>query len=166
LILHATQLARTAVGGPVVVVLGDQAQRLRSLVRRHEHTATIVNNCRWQEGLATSLQSGLKRLPPGTRAVLILLVDQPRLESWDIARLISVWRRHPSRPAAARYRGAAGAPAVIPRSLFGEINSLRGDAGARSLLRRSNDASLVEMPAAEFDVDTPADAATLTESRS
>ena len=162
LILRTVHLARLSVGGPVIVVLGDQQQRMRSLLRRHDRRLTIVNNADWQQGLATSLQAGLKRVPRTTNAALILLVDQAKLGASDISRLISGWCKRPGKPAAAAYLGTAGAPAVIPRSRFGEVFLLDGDAGARSLLHRLSEVSLVDMPAAGFDVDTPADAAALT----
>ena len=48
-------------------------------------------------------------------------------------------------------RGAAGA----------ELRSLRGDQGARALLRGSSALTLVDMPEAALDIDTPADLAKL-----
>jgi CTP:molybdopterin cytidylyltransferase MocA len=161
LILRMTRLARQSVGGRVIVVLGDQQQRLRSLLRRRARHVIIVNNANWCGGLATSLTAGLKRVSPTASGLLVLLVDQAKLGSADIDRLIECWRQRPGRPAAAFYLGGAGAPAVIPRSWFREVRSLKGDTGARSLLRRLGDISLIDMPAAEFDVDTPAEAALL-----
>jgi molybdenum cofactor cytidylyltransferase len=162
LIVRTTRLARRSVRGRVVVVLGDQRQRLRSLLRRRAPGTIVIGNSHWAEGLATSLKSGLKSVAPTASGILILLVDQAKIESADIDRLIACWRRRPATPAAAFYGGRAGAPAVIPRSWFNEVRALDGDRGARHLLRRVGDVSLVEMPSAQFDVDTPAEAAQLT----
>jgi CTP:molybdopterin cytidylyltransferase MocA len=161
LILRTIRLARHAVSGRVIVVLGNEQQRLRSLLHRRTDQAIVVNNSNWHRGLATSLQAGLNRTSPTASGILILLVDQAKLKAGDIDLLLARWRKRPARPAAAFYLGGAGAPAVIPRSLFNEIRSLDGDIGARHLLRRLGDVSTVAMPAAEFDVDTPADAAAL-----
>jgi molybdenum cofactor cytidylyltransferase len=162
LIVRAVRLAQRAAGNDVIVVVGDQRQRLRSVLRRRLPLLEVVGNARWAEGLSTSLRVGLGAVPTTARAALILLVDQVRIEARDIDRLVRRWRRRPSKPAAACYLGRAGVPAVIPRRWFGELGALSGDAGARALLRRFGDVSLVEMAAAEFDVDTPADAAALT----
>jgi CTP:molybdopterin cytidylyltransferase MocA len=44
------------------------------------------------------------------------------------------------------------------RRRAGDLSPLRGDAGARSILRRSPDRLVrVPMPAAEIDLDTPED---------
>ena len=71
-------------------------------------------------------------------------------------RLIVAWRRCPGVPAAARYAGRAGVPAVLPRRHWREVRALRGDEGARALLRDRR-VTLVEMPEAALDVDTPQD---------
>lgn len=155
-------LARRSVRGRVIVVLGDQQQRLRSLLRRRVPGVVIVTNSHWREGLATSLKSGLNRVTPTEAGFLVLLVDQAKIEANDIDRLIAGWRKRPALPAAAFYDGLAGVPAVIPRVLFDQVRALEGDRGARELLRRVGEISLVEMPAAQFDIDTPADAALLT----
>lgn len=164
LIERAARLARDAAGSEVVVVVGDQRQRLRSLLHRRQRAGsggrrlTIATNARWADGLATSLETGIAALPATTDAALILLVDQAKIEARDIGRLVSQWRKRPGKPAAARYLGRAGVPAVIPRRFFRELSALTGDVGARQLLRRlGDDVSLVDMPAAAFDVDTPDD---------
>jgi CTP:molybdopterin cytidylyltransferase MocA len=51
-------------------------------------------------------------------------------------------------------------PAVLPRRYWRAIRELRGDAGARTLLRTAG-ITTVPMPEAELDIDTAADAATL-----
>jgi len=167
LIERAVRLARRVAGGGIVVVVGDQRQRLRSLLRRREHRRAddgrlrIVGNARWAAGLAASLSVGIAAVPPTAQAALILVVDQARLDARDIERLVAAWRRRPSKPAAALYRERAGVPVVMPRRWFSELANLTGDVGARQVLRRLGDISLVEMPAAAFDVDSPADAESL-----
>jgi molybdenum cofactor cytidylyltransferase len=167
LIERAVRLARHAAGGGIVVVVGNQRQRLRSLLRRRRESgleggrASVVGNPRWATGLASSLAAGIGAVPPAAKAALILVVDQARLDAGDIERLVAAWRRRPSKPAAARYLGRAGVPAVIPRRWFPALASLTGDVGAREVLRRLDDVSLVEMPAAAFDIDLPADAESL-----
>jgi len=161
LLLRMIRLARQSVGGRVIVVLGDGRQRLRSLLARRANGVDVAGNARWSEGLASSLTTGLQQVSPNARGVLILLVDQAKLEPADIDRLIGTWRRRPSLAAAAFYNGRAGAPAIIVRSLFNAVRALEGDCGARHLLRQLGEVTCAEMPSAQFDVDTPEDAALL-----
>ncbi|HWN39669.1 MAG TPA: nucleotidyltransferase family protein [Gammaproteobacteria bacterium] len=155
LLAHALEAARGALPrAPLIVVLGPEALRLRLVVRRTQCRAQIVANAAWQRGMATSLRAGLAAAPRRARAALVLLVDQPRVDAAALQRLIVAWRRRPGVPAAAHYAGRAGAPAVLPRRDWREVRALRGDEGARALLRDRR-VTLVEMPEAALDVDTP-----------
>jgi CTP:molybdopterin cytidylyltransferase MocA len=163
LLAHALTAARGALPvGPLIVVLGAEALRLRLAARRAMPKLTVVYNAGWARGLASSLQAGLAAVPPGTDAVLVTLVDQPGVDERALRRLLRAWRARPGAAAAAAYGGQPGAPAVLPRRYWRAIRALRGDAGARSLLR-GGEITAVPMPEAELDVDTPADVARLAE---
>ena len=158
LLLHAIDAAHAAApGAPLVVVLGARRMQLRLVLRRAAPAALIVANPRWAEGLASSLQAALDRVPHGTRAILVQLVDQPRVDAHALRRLLNAWRRRPGNPAAARYDSRAGVPAVLPRSSWRAVRALHGDSGARALLRDARALTLVDMPQAAVDLDTPED---------
>lgn len=161
LIVRAARLGLGAVDGRVVIVLGAEQLRLRSVLRRHGLTADIVINRLWSQGMASSLAAGLGRVAPGDLGALILLVDQIEVGRGDLRRLVGRWRRWPGHAAAARSNGRVGAPAIIPRRLFRRAAMQSGDAGARHLLRSLGALTAVTMPAASADIDTPEDAAAL-----
>jgi CTP:molybdopterin cytidylyltransferase MocA len=163
LLLHAVQAARAAVedDARVVVVLGAQALRLRALLRRAAPGVRAVTNARWRAGLATSLRAGVRAASRSGNAVLVQLVDQPNVDAAALRRLVAAWERRPSVPAAARYAGRIGVPAILPRRSWRELRALERDVGARALLRAARDITVVDMPEAELDVDTPADLARL-----
>lgn len=147
--------AEAVTPGRVVVVIGADALRMRSLVRRHHPGAHSVDNSRWAQGMAGSLQAGLSVLPQRASAVLLLLSDQPAVGEASLRRLIRAWRRRPGKAAAAAYAGVVGVPAILPRTLLKDASRLRGDEGARKLLRmEETPATAVHMPEAAWDIDT------------
>jgi CTP:molybdopterin cytidylyltransferase MocA len=157
LLMRAIEAARDALPcAPLIVVLGADAVRLMLVARRSQCDARVVRNPSWKYGMATSLQAGFAAVPRSARAALVLLVDQPRVGAATLRRLVVAWRRRPALPAAARYAGHAGVPAVLPRRQWRTLRSLRGDEGARALLRDRR-VTLVDMPEAALDIDTPAD---------
>jgi CTP:molybdopterin cytidylyltransferase MocA len=157
LLVNAVEAARGALPrAPMIVVVGAEALRLRLVVRRTQCRARIVANTNWKRGMATSLRAGLASVPRVAQAALVLLVDQPRVDAAALQRLVAAWRRRPAMPAAAHYGGRAGAPAVLPRRHWRAARALRGDEGARATLRESR-VTLVEMPEAALDIDTPED---------
>jgi len=160
-LLH-TVVSRAAdvTGNALIVVLGAGAGELAPLLR-HSPGSVVVNR-HWREGIASSIRLGVARLPPTCTAVMLLLADQAAVTRDDLRRLAGTWRRRPTLIAAALYAGTTGAPAIFPRSSFAALAALRGDHGARALLRRSADRLVrVPMPSAELDLDTPEDLLTL-----
>jgi molybdenum cofactor cytidylyltransferase len=107
--------------------------------------------------MATSLHAGLAAVPRTARAALVLLVDQPRVDAAAITRIVTAWRLRPGVPAAARYDERVGVPAVLPRRYWPALMALQGDQDARALLRGGAAPTLVDMPEAALDIDTPAD---------
>jgi molybdenum cofactor cytidylyltransferase len=156
-LLH-TVVTRAAevVGDALIVVLGAHAAPLAPLLK-HTPGSVIINRS-WREGLASSIRAGLSRLPPSCTGAMILLADQAAVTAADLKRLESAWRRQPEHIAAALYGATVGVPAIFPRSQFAALAELRGDVGARALLRRNPDRVVrVPMESAALDVDTPED---------
>ncbi len=141
----------------VVVVAGAHASRVRALLA--SLPVAVVRHRDWRSGLAGSLRAGLARVPRYVPAVLVTTVDQWRVPTSDLRRLVAA-----GAPAAAAYRGTCGVPALLPRRWRAQVQELRGDGGARGLLRAA-EVRGVPIPAAAFDLDTPADLAALRRGR-
>ena len=153
--------AAEVVGHALIVVLGARAAELAPLLKHSP--ASVVINREWSEGLASSIRAGIARLPASCDGVMLVLADQARVTVEDLRRLAGAWRRQPLCVAAARYGATVGVPAIFPRHLFGELRELRGDTGARALLKRHADRlTKVTMASAAFDLDTPDDLLELT----
>lgn len=154
------RVADTAVdlagAGDVTVVLGADAARLAPLMQ--SAAVPVVVNQEFEEGIASSIRTGIAHVPPGTRAVMIMLADQFAVTVPELRQLVARWERQPDCIVAAQYGTTTGAPAIFPSDLFPELAALRGDRGAKSLLRRHWERVVgVPMPSAALDVDTPAD---------
>jgi len=124
--------------------------------------ATVVMNPDWEEGLASSLRRGVEALPPEIGAALILLADQPFVEEEHLRALLERRRTEGCDLVLSRYRDVLGAPALVARSLFPQLAALRGERGARALVRTASSVGEVPLQAPQ-DVDTPEDAASWLE---
>jgi molybdenum cofactor cytidylyltransferase len=151
-IAGATELA----GSAVTVVLGAYAAEIAATLP--PGTAGIIVNREWQEGIASSIRAAVARLPGACDGVLLLLADQPLVGSHSLGRLAAAWRRQPRSIIASRYRAVTGVPAIFPRWCFSDLAALRGDQGARLVLRRYPDHVVrLAHPEAEVDIDYPED---------
>ncbi len=155
LIELAVERARSVVGTDITIVLGAHAEAILALV-----STQGIALCRhegWGQGLAESLKHGVQAIPATAPAALVMLVDQPLVTADDLQSLIDAWRSNREQPAAAEYAGDIGAPCILPRHTFPAVLELRGDRGAKPLLRAMPKVTRVAIPNAAFDVDTPRD---------
>jgi len=116
----------------VVVVLGARADEVEAGAALGG--AEVVRCAGWAEGLSASLRAGVGAAA-GAEAVVVALADQPLLDARAVARVLAA--RAPAEHGALRatYAGAPGHPTLLESSTFARVAALRGDAGARELLR-------------------------------
>ena len=89
---------------------------------------------------------------------MLLACDQPAVDSGTIRRLTEAFRPPDATIVACAYAGVAGIPALFGWRHAAELLELRGDTGARAVLRRHPDrVRTVGCPEAETDVDAPED---------
>lgn len=139
-----------------LVVLGHDAERMRAALDGLPVRCVVATD--HAEGMAASLRAGLAALDARCDGALVALTDQPALHADHLGALLDAWRAQPSRAAASVYAGVLGVPALLPRAWFDELAQLRGDVGARALLRaRAANVIAVAAPALARDVDVEAD---------
>lgn len=136
----------------VSIVLGAYAAEISAGIE--PRGATVVRHEDWSEGLAASLRAGLASVQSADAGLLIALADQPDIGIEDYQRLIAAWRAAPDRAAAAAYADTRGAPCIVPAALRPALLHLRGDQGARVLLRALAEVTEVPMDRAARDIDT------------
>lgn len=118
----------------------------------------LVHNDAWSNGMGGSLARGVLEAAPQASAVLVMLADQPLIETDDLRRLLSQSAAHPDAIVAADHGEVLGPPCVFPGEFFDELASLQGDRGARALFKQHAErVRRVTMPHAALDVDTPED---------
>jgi molybdenum cofactor cytidylyltransferase len=150
LLERAVSAAREASCKPVIVVLG--AAHGEILAHGALGDAVPVINHEWQEGMASSIRLGMQTLgsiAKDAEGVLLMTCDQPAVTAAHLSRVLAKQEVN-----ASRYAGRNGVPAYFPKKYFGELLSLSGDAGARSLLAQ---APFEELQHGELDIDTPED---------
>jgi molybdenum cofactor cytidylyltransferase len=115
----------------VVVVLGAEAGRIRAGLRAPGR-ALVVENPDYKLGQITSMQRGLRDVPPDARGVLFTLVDHPNVRSTTVAQLL----RQEAAVALPRYQGRRGHPLYFSRELAAEFLALDPASSARTVLER------------------------------
>jgi len=144
---------------PVVVVLGASADAIRAAARR---PAAFVVNAEWKRGQTTSMQCGLRAVPPEAEGVLFTLVDHPAVAPATIEALLD--RSPGERLRVPRFRGRRGHPIWFSRELIAEFLELPESGAARDVVsRHAADTGFLDLddPGIVADIDDRADYAAL-----
>jgi molybdenum cofactor cytidylyltransferase len=141
LVERAVRTASEAGLSPVILVVSDQSLKVPG--------AQSVINPDANEGIASSIHCGVNAAA-GCDGVVLMTCDQPALTTEHLLALIT----DQDEPSGSAYAGRVGVPAYFPAAMFTALMQLKGDAGARALLRG---ARAVPNEALALDIDTPAD---------
>ena len=153
LVCHAASQALEYCDAGLTVVTGAHHDEV--LTALGNLPVRVVESPSWREGIGSSIRQGVTFVAPDVRAILLMVCDQPAVSSRDLRRLVEAWTCRPEFVAAAGYAGTRGVPAIFPSSMREELLGLDGDYGAKKIIDAAEYVSVVEMPNASFDVDTP-----------
>lgn len=138
LVERAVRTVTQAGCDPVFVVVGSHADEVLS--RAALGAAKPVIAAGWSEGMGASLRAGIDAAEAaGCQAIVVSLVDQPRITAAAIRQLIEAWS-HGAEAAVATYDGKPRNPVLLDRSTWDGVRETAiGDVGARDWLRANRD---------------------------
>jgi molybdenum cofactor cytidylyltransferase len=148
----------SAVCDPIIVVVGQHADQIRSGIERGREVLFAVNPDP-DRGMLSSLQCGLDLVPPGADAAMFLPVDHPQIQVSTVATLAARFRSDRAPVIVPTYAGEHGHPVCIARQLIAELLALRPEDKASDVIHRHVSQTVyVEVPdrAVVSDVDDPA----------
>lgn len=163
LIEHVVGLFKSCGITKIITVAGHRAEDLiPSLVAA---SSDYVINYDFNDGMFSSVQTGVKRLKNECDACFLLPVDIPLVRPATIRKLLDIYDDD---SAASVYyptfQARRGHPPLIASNLINPILEYHGKDGLRGLLHRYNE-SAVEVPVSDpfilMDADTPEDLAYL-----
>lgn len=138
----------------IAVVTGHNREEILPVLKAAG--AEEAYNCRFQEGMFTSIQTGIAALPPELDGFFILPVDCP-LVTEEILRLL-MERFDPQRFTVPCYRGKKGHPLLVPAGYREEILKHNGKGGLKAVTDKDFDKMQrieVDSEGVVMDMDTP-----------
>ena len=158
LIKKAIDEAQKSKTDSLVVVLGWNPELIKTGFDSGQ-TSCVINES-WEDGMASSMQSGLRFLLEKEQLdqVILMLVDQPYVESNLLDRLILEKERTRKGIVACAYFETSGVPAIFDQKYFEELLKLKGSDGAKKvILRNKADVFELDFPQGAVDLDTEED---------
>jgi len=145
------------------VVLGANSDLIRRQIDLSK--TSMVINSDWHLGMASSIASGLKSLQekvPSIDYALFLLSDQPYLSSDFLSEMLVFLKQNKPLILSSKYADQIGVPALFHKSLFSELEGLKGDQGAKKTILSYLDKTLfIDFEKGEIDIDTEEEYAAL-----
>jgi molybdenum cofactor cytidylyltransferase len=136
------------------VVAGHHRREIESAVSGEG--ASVVFNPDYEQGMVTSLQAGIRALPPQVAGAMMFLVDHPLVDPATIKSLVT--ELLPGRIVVPVFAGRRGHPVLFAAGILAEILSLPPSEGPNSVVRRDA-RRVIEVPIGSrgvlIDVDTP-----------
>ena len=133
LLERAVELGRGRACNKIIVVPGANSNELVPI------PGTTLYNKYWAQGMASSIRTGMLKINNNTNIdkVIIMLFDQPFVDSIFLDRLINKQAETGKSIIASSCKSTTGVPVLFDQSLFTELLSLQGTAGAKEILRNN-----------------------------
>ncbi len=142
-----------------VLILGANAEEIKKNINAGEFKVFI--NDQWEDGIASSIRKGVRCLlesTPDLEHILFLLSDQPFITSKLLEELLDMHKKQGKTITGCSYNNTVGVPAIFRAQLFQELCHLKGDRGARTLIRKYPDrVAAVPFDLGSVDIDEPED---------
>lgn len=154
LLEHTIVQAKDSLATQIIVVLGAFSERIKSFIT--PYSVDIIINENWKNGMSSSLQKGLKLVPKGN-AILVLLSDQPFVNTALFNKMITKSNQTPHSIIATQYDDTLGVPALFKPLVFPSIKALKATQGAKKVIlsaAKQNQVEAVSFPKGKIDIDT------------
>ncbi len=121
----------------------------------------MIFNKDWKQGMAGSIRVGMEAMlqsDPEMDAVILLVSDQPFINGELLTSIQKMAIASDKGIIAANYEGVSGTPVLFKKGYFNQLQQLKGDKGAKSILHlHPNDIETIDFPLGAVDIDTPED---------
>lgn len=145
--------------GDAVVITGANHDRIVSSLSGSK--ADFIYNKRWQQGMASSMQTGLSALLakyPDLDTVIVILCDQPYVSSMLLRELLAKRKTTDKGIIACEYKDTLGVPVLFSRAYFDALLSLKGTEGAKKIIAANvEDTDSIHFAQGAVDIDTKDD---------
>jgi molybdenum cofactor cytidylyltransferase len=159
LLQHVIDEATKAGVQPIIVITGANATRVSASIAASK--VNILVNEDWQEGMASGIVAGVHKivsLSDSIKKIIIAVCDQPFVTSGLFEQLDQMQNKSGKPIVACSYADTIGTPALFSIKYFDQLLTLKGDEGAKKILKSNrDDVATIDFPKGEIDIDTQKD---------
>lgn len=155
LLSNTLNQAKASIADDTYVVLGAHEEIIKAEVNFEPNTT--IRNLNWENGLGSSIAAGVSYFIANELmfdGILILLADQPLIDTHYLNKMIENWKGNPSKIVTTQYEKRSGVPVIFGKEYFSELQNLNHDFGAKEIIASHKNAILALHPEGkEIDID-------------
>ena len=136
LIKHSVKNILTSSIDELIIVLGHQKEIVEKLIDKNEKIKFIFNKD-FENGMASSIKTGLSNLSEKTESFFICLGDMPMVNRGVYNQLIK--SRNSKEIIVPVHKGQQGNPVLFSKTMKEKIMDITGDVGAKKILELNKD---------------------------
>ena len=144
LLQHAINMVKKIDRDEIILILGAHFDDIKSNI--DTTGVTVIHNKNWKNGLGNSISCGINHIMksyPQFENVLIMLADQPLIDSNYLNEMIETQHSNPDKIICTAYQNKRlGVPAIFNKVYFEELLRLNHDKGAKDLLNKNSEKML------------------------
>ncbi len=143
---NAINIALSTTAKDVLVILGANADSIKDRITARN--TVFLENKHWKSGMGSSISCGMDYLlkrPKSPDGVLIVLCDQPLIDTFYLNQLIDTFINGKVGIVGTNYGTKIGVPAVFEKKYFLELQTLDVDFGASDILAKNRNDSIALM---------------------
>lgn len=141
------------------VALGANRPKIMHNQALSPYLDKVIQIDEWSKGLSRSIVESVVFLEKDTAGIVFLLADQPLITFEFFQRFFAQVEKSPKALLGTSYQnlgGEVGVPAYFPYAYFSELKKLKGDQGAKAVLKKMN-ANIICYDGGLIDIDEPED---------
>lgn len=121
----------------VAVVVGNEKEKIQQILSTYP--VQIIENPRFGAGMSTSVQEGVRvfKKDSSLDGIMIIPGDMPLIKTETINRMVSCFKEEDAPIIIPVYQGNRGHPVLFAKSLFSQLLEVKGDVGARDVVKRN-----------------------------
>jgi len=119
----------------VIIVIGFEKNKLKKIIPKNKKI-TFVENKKFKKGISSSIKIGLKKISQKDKGFLIVHSDMPFIKYSSVNKIYNSILKKNHLVHALKFKNKIGNPIGFNISILNKFQKIRGDFGAKYLVRR------------------------------
>ena len=135
----------------VIVVLGHDQTLIKKKIKKNRKIKLVINK-NFRSGMASSIKAGLKKINIKTKGFFVCLGDMPKVNKNIYNKIIKSFNKH-NQIIVPYFNNKRGNPVIFPIKYKKKFFKLKGDNGAKKLIKNNCQKIIFKNNAVVFDID-------------